>query len=67
MARADGEVQALLAEARRLASEILLAEREQLERLADALLERETLGPAEIFEILGVPVNGSAKNLRVVQ
>jgi cell division protease FtsH len=53
MARADVEVQALLAEAGRRASELLLAERDQLERVADALLERETLGPAEIHALLG--------------
>ncbi|MFN8593484.1 MAG: ATP-dependent zinc metalloprotease FtsH [Thermomicrobiales bacterium] len=55
LARADDEVQLLLAEARRRAADLLVAERARLDLLATALLERETLGPADILDLLGAP------------
>ncbi|MEX1181612.1 MAG: AAA family ATPase [Gemmatimonadota bacterium] len=51
-ARMDGEVQALLARLHQRTREILLENRDGLEALAVALLERETLDGAEAIEVL---------------
>jgi cell division protease FtsH len=49
----DAEVARLVGEARAEAREILTLHRRTLDRLADALVEHETLGDAELTEIFG--------------
>ncbi len=49
----DSEARALVQEAERLAHEVLTASRTALDRVADALLERETLTLAQVDEIAG--------------
>lgn len=65
----DSEVRRLLDEAQAEAREILTLHRATLDRLADALVERETLDESELLAILGpmvgdraTPANGSKEN-----
>ena len=51
----DAEVAQLVGEAEELAREVLAASRETLDRVAEALMERETLSMDEIDEIAGPP------------
>ncbi len=51
----DVEVAQLVGEAEELAREVLAASRETLDRVAEALMERETLSMDEIDEIAGPP------------
>jgi cell division protease FtsH len=50
-AKIDSEIDALVGEAKLIAQEILLARKADIERLSDALIERETLERSE-FELL---------------
>jgi len=65
----DEEVRELIDAARSRASTLLRERREQLRELAEALLEKEVLGPEELIDILGerphgdyVDVNGRARS-----
>ncbi len=49
----DSEVRRLIDEAHEEAMEVLVTHRKVLDRLADALIEKETLDTAEVMEILG--------------
>jgi cell division protease FtsH len=49
----DSEVRRLIDEAHGEAMEVLVAHRKVLDKLADALMEKETLDTAEVMEILG--------------
>jgi ATP-dependent Zn protease len=51
----DEEARKLVSEAERLAEEVLGASRQALDRVAEALLERETLSLNEVEEIAGSP------------
>jgi len=53
-ARIDGEVRKLIDEAHSEAAEILTENRKTLDKLAAALVEKETLDTAEVMEVLGV-------------
>jgi cell division protease FtsH len=76
-ARIDSEVRNLIDDAHDEAAEILRAHRATLDRLADALVERETLDTPEVMEILGdlpqwpdkgvVNGNGGARRRRVTR
>ncbi|MCU1460016.1 MAG: peptidase [Acidimicrobiales bacterium] len=52
-ARIDSEVRRLIDEAHSVAADILSEHRATLDRLADALIEKETLDTPEVMEILG--------------
>lgn len=52
--RIDGEVKRILVESLERARGILVEHRNQLESLADALVERETLSDADVRELLGL-------------
>ncbi|MDQ3979542.1 MAG: ATP-dependent zinc metalloprotease FtsH [Actinomycetota bacterium] len=52
-AKIDGEVRHLIDEAHAEARDILVTHRKTLDRLAQALIEKETLDTAEVLEILG--------------
>jgi cell division protease FtsH len=52
-AHIDSEVRRLIDEAHEEAMEVLVTHRKVLDRLADALMEKETLDTAEVMEILG--------------
>ena len=52
-AHIDSEVRRLIDEAHEEAMEVLVTYRKVLDRLADALMEKETLDTAEVMEILG--------------
>jgi ATP-dependent Zn protease len=54
----DSEARRLVNEARELAGRVLSASRDQLDRVADALLERETLSLEEVEQIAGPPPPG---------
>ena len=51
--RIDSEIRALVDAAHQQARAILLAHRSTLDLLADRLIEKETLGPDELAEVLG--------------
>ena len=51
----DLEVKRIVMEAKATATRILTEHRDQLDKLANALLEKETLDAAEIRELLGMP------------
>ena len=57
----DLEVRRLVNAALTQARELLTAKRDELEKLADALLERETLSVDEINELLGLPPRKKAE------
>ncbi len=66
----DEEVKKIIEEARQRAHELLREKREKLDEMAEALLDKEVLGPEELLDILGerphgeyVEVNGHAKTL----
>jgi cell division protease FtsH len=66
----DEEAREIIETARERARTLLQDKREQLDEMADALLEQEVLGPEELLRILGerphgeyVDVNGRAKTL----
>ena len=56
----DKEVRRIVEEAEDEVIELLQQERDRLERLATALLERETLDQPEAYEVAGVPPAGAA-------
>ena len=51
----DLEIKRIVMEAKATATKILTEHRDELDKLAHALLERETLDAAEIRELLGMP------------
>ncbi|MHB8669777.1 MAG: ATP-dependent zinc metalloprotease FtsH [Acidimicrobiales bacterium] len=51
-ARIDAEVRRLIDDAHQVAADVLVGNRATLDRLADALVERETLEAAEVAELL---------------
>jgi len=53
-ANIDSEVRRLIDEAHSEAAEIIIEYRDVLDRLADALIEKETLDTPEVMAILGV-------------
>jgi cell division protease FtsH len=53
--RIDRAVQIILEKGRKAAEDILNTHREKLEKLADALLARETMADDEVRELLGMP------------
>ena len=55
----DEEVSAIISQCYKEAKKLLLSKREQLEKLAKALLEKEVLNYSEIKQILGQKVIGS--------
>jgi cell division protease FtsH len=66
----DEEVKKIVDEVRRRAHTMLTERREKLDTLAEALLEREVLGPSDLIDLLGerphgeyVTVNGDSKAL----
>ena len=61
----DQEVQRFLINAAERAASVLRAHREQLDRIADALLERESLGPQDLTELLGEPVTAGSDGQEV--
>ena len=70
-ARVDGEVRQLIDNAHEEARQILRQHRQTLDRLADALCEKETLDTPELMEIFGdlptwasVNGNGATKPAR---
>ncbi|MCL2211848.1 MAG: ATP-dependent zinc metalloprotease FtsH [Treponema sp.] len=58
--RIDRAVKEILDRARNNAEQIIINHKEGLEKIADALLERETLVDDEVREILGLPPKGEA-------
>jgi cell division protease FtsH len=54
----DQEVRRIVDESERDVVELLTRERDRLEALANALLERETLDQPEAYEVAGVPLQG---------
>jgi cell division protease FtsH len=54
----DREVKTLIDEARERARALLMDKRDLLDRMAEALLEKEVLGPSELVEILGERPHG---------
>jgi cell division protease FtsH len=55
----DKEVRRIVDEAEEEVVDLLRRERDRLERLAGALLERETLDQPEAYEVAGVPLPGA--------
>ncbi|HWL10370.1 MAG TPA: AAA family ATPase, partial [Planctomicrobium sp.] len=49
----DQEMQSILLEAEKQAKEVLLANREDLDRISEALLEREIVSKEELIELIG--------------
>jgi len=62
----DVEVRRLISEATAATREILTSFRDQLEKLAEALLEKETLSAAEIFDLLGMHQEETVENAEPV-
>ena len=62
----DIEVRRLISEATAATREILTTFRDQLEKLAEALLEKETLSAAEIFDLLGMHQEETVENAEPV-
>ena len=60
----DREVKTIIDEARERARTLLGEKRELLDRMAEALLEKEVLGPSELVEILGERPHGEYVSLR---
>ena len=67
----DEEVKDIIDRARQRARTLLNEKRDQLDQMADALLDREVLGPEELLRLLGerphgeyVDVNGQGKTLK---
>ena len=58
----DKEVRRIVDEAEEEVVELLRRERDRLEALATALLERETLDQPEAYEVAGVPPVGAAES-----
>jgi len=54
----DEEVKAIVGKARQRAHSLLREKREQLDEMAEALLEKEVLGPDELLQILGERPHG---------
>jgi cell division protease FtsH len=55
----DDAIRSLLEGAKNMASEILARERSNLDKLADALMQRETLEDSDVRALLGLPLAGS--------
>ena len=64
----DQEVRRIVDESERDVVELLTRERDRLESLANALLERETLDQPEAYEVAGVPLpeGGAAEPAKAV-
>jgi len=60
--RIDKAIKDILERARGNAESIIASHKDGLEKIADALLERETLIDDEVREILGLPPKGDGKN-----
>jgi len=60
--RIDTAIKEILDRARNNAEQIILTHKDGLEKIADALLERETLVDDEVREILGLPPKGEGKD-----
>jgi cell division protease FtsH len=60
-ARVDHEVQRLLAERHEAANKLISSRREQLDRMVELLLQKETLDQAELFQVLGPREDGNSK------
>mgnify|MGYP003309449488 CR=1 FL=1 len=56
MREIDLEIKSILMEQKKRATQILTDYRDQLEKLAQALLEKETLDAAEVYELLGMEI-----------
>jgi len=54
----DEEVRAIIEEVRENARRLLMDKRDKLDEMAQALLDKEVLGPAELVEILGERPHG---------
>lgn len=52
----DQEIGAILRQAHQMATEMLIARRDDLERMSEALLEKETLNRDDLIELWGEPV-----------
>jgi len=50
----DNEVQRIMSECNQRATEIIVANRDKIDMLAHALLERETLTASEVYQLLGI-------------
>jgi len=61
--RIDRAIKDILDRARGNAEQIITAHKDGLEKIADALLERETLIDDEVREILGLPLKGESKDV----
>jgi len=57
----DDAIRKLLEQAKDTASEILQRERQKLDTLADALMQRETLEDSDVRELLGLPLVSSER------
>jgi cell division protease FtsH len=62
---AEGEINRLLESADRQAHEIILAQKQNTDKLAQALLERETLSREEVVQLLGVQPVSVASSTRI--
>ena len=60
--RIDRAVKDILDRARNNAENIIITHKDGLEKIADALLERETLVDDEVREILGLPLKGETRD-----
>ncbi len=51
----DQEVQSILEQSLKRATDLLIKHRDKLDKLASALLERETMSAQEVYKLLGMP------------
>jgi cell division protease FtsH len=61
--RIDRAVKDILDRARETAREIIASHKAELEKLADALISRETLVDNEVREILGLPLRENSASI----
>jgi cell division protease FtsH len=52
----DQEITSFLRKAQKLATKVLMEHRSELDRVSEALLDRESLGHADLVELIGKPV-----------
>jgi cell division protease FtsH len=60
----DGEVNAIIHNALKSAREIISSHREEIDRVVDVLLEKETLEREAFYEIVGIPPANPANELK---